>query len=131
MTASSQSSAKESFWQRYFIVYDTLNLSPVYRRLVTRHVELLRPASGDTILDAGAGTGNVTELLAVPGARVVGIDFCGPALVRCREKVPGAEFRQADLTQPLPFGAYETKLAGPTGSSRGSSPSIETLNARV
>jgi ubiquinone/menaquinone biosynthesis C-methylase UbiE len=95
--------AKQSFWERYFVVYDTLNLSPLYRRLIQRHVELLRPAAGDTILDAGAGTGNVTQLLAVPGTTVIGIDFCAPALVRCRQKVPAAEFRQADLTKPLPF----------------------------
>jgi ubiquinone/menaquinone biosynthesis C-methylase UbiE len=97
------SSGKEAFWERYFIVYDTLNLSPLYRRLVSRHVELLQPASGDDILDAGAGTGNVTRLLAVPGARVIGVDFCAPALVQCRRKVPSAEFRLADLTKPLPF----------------------------
>lgn len=98
-----QLSGKEYFWERYFIVYDTLNLSPLYRRLITRHVDLLQPASGDDILDAGAGTGNVTELLAVPGARVTGIDFCTPALVQCRRKVPSAQFHQADMTQPLPF----------------------------
>jgi ubiquinone/menaquinone biosynthesis C-methylase UbiE len=102
-TTTAQSDAKESFWERYFMVYDTLNLSPLYQRLIMRHVELLEPASGDAILDAGAGTGNVTRLLAVPGAHVIGIDFCGPALVRCRHKVPTAEFRQADMTQSLPF----------------------------
>jgi ubiquinone/menaquinone biosynthesis C-methylase UbiE len=68
-----------------------------------RHVELLEPAAGDVILDAGAGTGNVTQVLAVPGTRVTGIDFCAPALVRCRTKVPHAEFLEADLTRPLPF----------------------------
>jgi ubiquinone/menaquinone biosynthesis C-methylase UbiE len=94
---------RQAFWARYFAVYDRLNQSPLYRRLVLRHVELLEPARGDVILDAGAGTGNVTQVLAVPGARVTGIDFCAPALERCREKIPDAEFRQADLTQPLPF----------------------------
>ena len=102
-STSDQVSGKEYFWERYFIVYDTLNLSPLYRRLITRHVDLLQPASGEDILDAGAGTGNVTELLAVPGARVTGIDFCAPALVQCRKKVPSAQFHQADMTQPLPF----------------------------
>src|SRR5262245_23747902 len=97
------SSGKEAFWEKYFLVYDTLNLSPLYRRLVMRHVELLEPEGGEDILDAGAGTGNVTKLLAVPGARVTGIDFCAPALVQCRRKVPSAEFRLADMTRPLPF----------------------------
>ncbi len=99
----SRSDARQSFWERYFAVYDTLNQSPLYRRLVMRHVELLVPAAGDVILDAGAGTGNVSQGLAVPGARLTGIDFCAPALVRCRQKVPHAEFLEADLTEPLPF----------------------------
>jgi len=103
VSSSTAQSNKEAFWERYFQVYDTLNLSPLYARLVERHVELLEPARGEDILDAGAGTGNVTKLLAVPGARVTGIDFCGPALVKCREKVPSADFHQADMTQPLPF----------------------------
>jgi hypothetical protein len=46
------SSGKEAFWEKYFVVYDTLNLSPLYQRLVTRHVELLEPASGEDILEA-------------------------------------------------------------------------------
>lgn len=93
----------QRFWERYFSFYDTLNESPPYRRLVRRHAELLSPAAGDLILDAGAGTANVTAVLSVPGASVIGIDFCEPALERCRDKVPTAEFRVADLTQRLPF----------------------------
>lgn len=93
----------QRFWERYFAFYDTLNESPPYRRMVARHAELLAPAVGDVILDAGAGTANVTAVLSVPGTRVTGIDFCEPALERCRRKVPSAEFLVADLTQPLPF----------------------------
>ena len=40
-STSDQVSGKEYFWERYFIVYDTLNLSPLCRRLITRHVDLL------------------------------------------------------------------------------------------
>jgi ubiquinone/menaquinone biosynthesis C-methylase UbiE len=42
-------------------------------------------------------------VLSVPGVQLTGIDFCEPALERSRRKVPSAEFRVADLTQPLPF----------------------------
>ncbi len=101
--AEPRSRALQRFWERYFSFYDTLNESPPYRRMVERHAELLEPAPGDVILDAGSGTANVTEVLAVPGARVTGIDFCEPALERCRRKVPSATFRVADLTRPLPF----------------------------
>lgn len=93
----------QRFWERYFSFYDTLNESPPYRRMVERHAELLQPSPGDVILDAGSGTANVTQVLAVPGAQVTGIDFCEPALERCRRKVPSATFRVADLTRPLPF----------------------------
>jgi ubiquinone/menaquinone biosynthesis C-methylase UbiE len=93
----------QRFWERYFYFYDTLNESPPYRRMVERHAQLLKPSAGDVILDAGSGTANVTAVLAVPGARVTGVDFCEPALARCRKKVPSAEFRVADLTKPLPF----------------------------
>ncbi|MCC7181233.1 MAG: methyltransferase domain-containing protein [Acidobacteria bacterium] len=99
----SKSRLLQRFWERYFYFYDTLNESPPYRRMVERHAALLQPAAGDTILDAGSGTANVTAVLAVPGARVTGIDFCEPALERCRRKVPTAEFRVADLTRTLPF----------------------------
>lgn len=98
-----RSRALQRFWERYFAFYDTLNESPPYRRMVERHAELLQPRAGDVILDAGSGTANVTQVLAVPGANVTGIDFCEPALVRCRHKVPSATFRVADLTRPLPF----------------------------
>jgi len=93
----------QRFWARYFAVYDTLNEAPPYQHMVARTVELLSPATGDRILDAGAGTGNVSKVLAAHGARVTGIDFSEPALERCRVKVPSAEFRLADLTQPLPL----------------------------
>jgi ubiquinone/menaquinone biosynthesis C-methylase UbiE len=102
--AEPKSRMLQRFWERYFYFYDTLNESPPYRRMVERHAELLRPASEDRILDAGSGTANVTAVLAVPGARITGIDFCEPALERCRRKVPTAEFLVADLTRTLPFG---------------------------
>jgi ubiquinone/menaquinone biosynthesis C-methylase UbiE len=101
--SSPKSRRLQRFWERYFAFYDTLNESPPYRRMVARHAELLMPAEGDVILDAGAGTANVTAVLSVPGARVTGIDFCEPALDRCRQKVPTAEFLVADLTERLPF----------------------------
>ena len=93
----------QRFWERYFGVYDTLNLAIPYRRMIERHAELLAPSPGEHILDAGAGTGNVAVELLARGARVTGIDFCQPALDRCRQKAPQAEFRFGDLTRPLEF----------------------------
>jgi ubiquinone/menaquinone biosynthesis C-methylase UbiE len=91
------------FWQRYFQFYDTLNESIPYLRMIEQNVELLEPAPQDHILDAGTGTGNVAIALMARCARVTGIDFCEPALVKCREKAPGGDFRYGDLTQRLEF----------------------------
>lgn len=93
----------QRFWERYFEVYDTLNEAPPYKKMVARTIELLEPRPGDRVLDAGAGTGNVSRALAAHGARITGIDFCVPALARCRAKVPDAEFLEGDLTKRLPF----------------------------
>lgn len=93
----------QAFWEKYFQFYDTLLESIPYQQMVERHVELLEPAPGERILDAGTGTGNVALALLATGARVTGIDFCEPALVKCRAKAPEADFRHGDLTRRLDF----------------------------
>jgi ubiquinone/menaquinone biosynthesis C-methylase UbiE len=93
----------QRFWARYFNFYDTLNEAAPYRRMIERHAELLEPAPGDLILDAGTGTGNVAVELLARGARVVGIDFVESALEKCRAKAPAGDFRFGDLTRPLEF----------------------------
>lgn len=95
----------QAFWKRYFSFYDTLNEAIPYRRMIERHAELLEPARGELILDAGTGTGNVAVELLKSEAQVVGIDFVESALEMCREKAPQGEFRFGDITQPLEFEA--------------------------
>ncbi|MES1241946.1 MAG: methyltransferase domain-containing protein [Acidobacteriota bacterium] len=99
----------QAFWERYFEFYDTLNQAIPYRRMIERQVELLSPLSGERILDAGTGTGNVAVELLARGSRVTGVDFCEPALVRCRRKAPAGDFRFGDLTQrlDLPDGGFD------------------------
>ena len=109
LPANSQAAAAEkkrsaqAFWKRYFSFYDTLNEAVPYRLMIERHAELLAPARGELILDAGTGTGNVAVELLKSGARVVGIDFVESALEMCREKAPQGDFRFGDLTRPLEF----------------------------
>jgi ubiquinone/menaquinone biosynthesis C-methylase UbiE len=102
----------QRFWARYFNFYDTLNEAAPYRLMIERHAELLAPAPGELILDAGTGTGNVAVELLARGARVVGIDFVESALEKCRAKAPAADFRFGDLTRPLEFAsAHFDKVA--------------------
>jgi len=102
-TAARKKRSAQMFWKRYFAFYDTLNEARPYRDMIERHAELLQPAANELILDAGTGTGNVAVELLAKEARVIGIDFCEPALEKCRQKAPQAEFRFADLSQPLEF----------------------------
>lgn len=52
-------------------------------------LDLLRPGHGETILDAGCGTGVFTVDILALGARVIGLDISLPMLRRSREKARG------------------------------------------
>ncbi|HLY72693.1 MAG TPA: methyltransferase domain-containing protein [Planctomycetota bacterium] len=65
--------------------------------------KLLRFVRPGVIADLGCGTGTVTELLRrkFPHSRLVGVD-CSPEMIRrCRKRLPGGEFRQKDICEPL------------------------------
>jgi len=66
--------------------------------------DLLRPESGDFILDAGCGTGVFTLDMLSSGAHVMGMDISMPMLKRAREKTREYRFRMGlgDL-RALPF----------------------------
>lgn len=61
-------------------------------------------------LDAACGTGRHTEYLRSRGHRVVAIDMAPAMLAKAREKVPGARFCLADLTN-IPLAAASFDLA--------------------
>lgn len=99
----------QAFWARYFAVYDTLNQARPYQAMIRRQVELVAPAPGERVLDAGTGSGNLAGALERRGADVTGIDFCEPAFALARLKAPRARFEFGDLTRPLRFadGAFD------------------------
>ena len=56
-----------SFWDKYFGVYDVLNELLPYRHLIQSLVSALVIKPGDRVLDAGAGTGNVSLPISAAG----------------------------------------------------------------
>lgn len=55
-----------------------------------------------TVLDLGAGTGNLTALFAAAGCQVWGTDFSAEMVARARIKLPQVPFVQADIRAPWP-----------------------------
>jgi ubiquinone/menaquinone biosynthesis C-methylase UbiE len=67
-------------------------------------LQLLKPKSGELILDAGCGTGIFTLDILSFGTRVIGVDLSMPMLLRAEQKTRGYQFQavSADISS-LPF----------------------------
>jgi trans-aconitate methyltransferase len=61
-------------------------------------VELLDPEPGETILDLGCGSGQLTAKIAEAGALVSGIDLSPDMIAQAHSNYPAIEFRVADAT---------------------------------
>jgi SAM-dependent methyltransferase len=69
-----------------------------------RHtLNLLRPATGELILDAACGTGQHLKAMAGGGTKLVGIDLSLGMLKAAQRNVPRVALAQADLNRELPF----------------------------
>jgi demethylmenaquinone methyltransferase/2-methoxy-6-polyprenyl-1,4-benzoquinol methylase len=96
--------------------YDLLNrlltggLDRRWRRLA---VEAVGVVPRDRVLDLACGTGDLCELAAARGARVVGVDFAGAMLRRARARGSGAAFVRGDaVALPLPEAWATVALCG-------------------
>jgi demethylmenaquinone methyltransferase/2-methoxy-6-polyprenyl-1,4-benzoquinol methylase len=76
----------------------TAGLDRRWRRLTAEAVV----RSGDAVLDACCGTGDLAVAAARAGGRVTGLDFSEPMLERARRKAPELEWICGDLLE-LPF----------------------------
>lgn len=93
----------ETFWKKYFEVYDTLNILIPYQELLFGITENLDLKKGMTVLDAGCGTGNLVHFLLPKEVNVTGIDYSIIGLNQARNKFPSVSFFESDLTKPLSF----------------------------
>ncbi|MBH8564359.1 methyltransferase domain-containing protein [Nostoc sp. CENA67] len=69
-------------------------------------LKLLNPKPGESILDLGCGTGQLTEKIALAGAEVIGIDNAATMIEKARQNYPHLHFQVADarnfqLKQPF------------------------------
>jgi demethylmenaquinone methyltransferase/2-methoxy-6-polyprenyl-1,4-benzoquinol methylase len=82
--------------------YDALNrlfslrLDQAWRRLTIRTIGV---SAQDTVIDLACGTGDLSELAARVGARVIGVDFAGNMLAGARRRGIHATFVQADASR--------------------------------
>ncbi len=98
------------FWQIYENVYDSilLRLNP-YHELLKRALAAMQPLNTGPYFDAGCGTGNFMQLLAIssPGALIYGADFSPAMLSRAERKISAYQERvklvEHDLNTDLVF----------------------------
>ncbi len=107
--------AVRRMFDRIAPVYDVMNrvmtagLDLRWRRIAAEAVV----RSGDRVLDACCGTGDLALACARRGGVVTGLDFSPAMLERARRKLPAATWVEGDLLA-LPFeaGAFEAATVG-------------------
>ena len=92
-----------TFWKKYFTAYDALNEAIPYQELMNSLVRSLNIRKGDRVLDAGAGTCNLSMLLKKAGADVTALDSSRTGLNICMKKDSTLKIVEHNLCNPLPF----------------------------
>lgn len=93
----------QDFWKKYFQVYDSLNELIPYQQLLHNILVELEIFDGAFVLDAGAGSGNVSLKVKKAGAVPLGLDFSSVGLEIYKDKIPDSIVKNSDLLKPLPF----------------------------
>lgn len=107
--------AVEAMFDRISPVYDPMNrlmtagLDRRWRRLAVRAVV----RSGDRVLDACCGTGDLALEAQRAGGRVTGLDFSQRMLERARRKSADVDWVHGDvLALPFPDGSFDAATVG-------------------
>jgi ubiquinone/menaquinone biosynthesis C-methylase UbiE len=94
---------KREFWDRYLRAYDGLNAFGDYQEYLNSLASWVCARPGESVLDAGSGTGNLSVKMRARGASVVSLDSSPVGLAIHREKDPSARLELASLESRLPF----------------------------
>lgn len=92
-----------ALWNDYMKSYDLLTEIGAYRQSQADILERAKPETGQRVLDAGSGTGNLSIALKQVGTDVVSCDFSSSAIAIHRKKDPHAVTHELSLEDPLPF----------------------------
>lgn len=95
-------------WDEYATCYDTLLELRPYQKVCAAVLDAISPQEGDSILDAGCGTGNLLSLMCAQKKqlRLYGIDLSASMLNRARKKLEWKDevhLMQTSLDAALPF----------------------------
>jgi ubiquinone/menaquinone biosynthesis C-methylase UbiE len=121
MIKTGRAQVSKFFWRSYFSVYNRLNRSLPYQRLLSEVSQKTVASRTGDFLDIGCGTGNSTYALATilgRSGQVVGVDNSVFALEVARERFLGSEYANltfvgGNIDQPLSFAneSFEGVLA--------------------
>lgn len=107
----------------------TLGLDQRWRRA---SIAAIGVGADDVVLDLACGTGDLAELCAERGARVIGVDFAGEMLRGAHRRAVPAEFVQGDGARlPLPDASISAAVCGFALRNFVSLPAVFTELARV
>ena len=81
-------------WPEAYDQWFTTPMGSLVKKYETELIlDLLKPENGETILDAGCGTGVFTLDILSPGSNVIGLDISLPMLIQAGKKLKGFPFR--------------------------------------
>lgn len=107
----------------------TLGLDQRWRRAA---IAAIGVGADDLVLDLACGTGDLAELCAERGARVIGVDFAGEMLRGAQRRAVPAELVQGDGARlPLPDASISAAVCGFALRNFVSLPAVFTELARV
>jgi len=90
----------EQAWESYAQSYDhILPILPFYQEAVSRHVAALTSPGIRSVIDVGAGTGNVAVQLATRGVRVTAVDVSAGMLAQLRRKIQAGLHGTIEIAQ--------------------------------
>lgn len=93
----------EKFWEKYFKVYDILNIVIPYQELMDELENQLDLHQDDFVLDVGSGTGNFMTKVKGKCKKIVGLDFSEAGIKIHKSKDEGAEAILFDITNEFSF----------------------------